>query len=93
MFQSFRVELIPRATGNGYRNMQIVMVKNECPIVVFLQSTRSPVTICFRTNSNHQYYHSHYHCIICAALTRIEVRGKQVFLLFFRDLLFIVILI
>jgi hypothetical protein len=30
MFQSFRVELIPTATGNGYRNMQIVMFEKEC---------------------------------------------------------------
>jgi hypothetical protein len=31
--------------------------------------------------------------IICAALVRLEVQGKQLFLLFFHDLLFIVILI
>jgi hypothetical protein len=29
MFQSFRVELIPRATRNGYRNMQIVMFEKN----------------------------------------------------------------
>jgi hypothetical protein len=43
--------------------------------------------------SNRQYYRSHYHCIIRGALVRLEVRGKQVFFLFFRDLLFIIILI
>jgi hypothetical protein len=86
MFPNFRVELIPKATGNGYGNMQIVMFEKECPVVC-LQSTRSPVNICQRTNSNHEYYHSHYHCFICAASARIEVRGKQVFILFFRDLL------
>jgi hypothetical protein len=34
MFESFHVELIPRATGNGYQNMQIVMFEKECMIVV-----------------------------------------------------------
>jgi hypothetical protein len=34
MFQSFHVKLIPRATGNGYQNMQIVISEKECPIVV-----------------------------------------------------------
>jgi hypothetical protein len=46
MFQSLRVELIPRETGNGYRNMQIVMFENESPIIVCLKSTRSLVTVC-----------------------------------------------
>jgi hypothetical protein len=45
MFQRFRVELIPRATGNGYRNMQIEIVGRECVIAVCLQTTRSPVTV------------------------------------------------
>jgi hypothetical protein len=31
MFQSFRVQLIPRATGDGYRNMKIVMFEKEFP--------------------------------------------------------------
>jgi hypothetical protein len=34
MFQNFWVELIPRATGNGYGNMQIVMFGREYVIVV-----------------------------------------------------------
>jgi hypothetical protein len=46
MFKNFRVELLPKGTGNGYRNMQIVIFEKECPVVVCLQSTRSPVTIC-----------------------------------------------
>jgi hypothetical protein len=34
MFQNFDVELIPRTTGNGYQNMQIVIFKRECAITV-----------------------------------------------------------
>jgi hypothetical protein len=40
-------------------------------------------------SSNFLLTYSHYHCIIFAALARLEVREKQVFTLFFRDLLFI----
>jgi hypothetical protein len=36
MFQSFCVELIPRATGNVHWNMQIVMFEKECLIVELL---------------------------------------------------------
>jgi hypothetical protein len=35
-----------------------------------------------QAKSNRQYYHSHYLCIICAALTRLEVKGKQTFFFF-----------
>jgi hypothetical protein len=38
---------------------------------------------CTQAKSNRQYYHLHYHCLICAALAK----GKQAFLLFVRDLL------
>jgi hypothetical protein len=41
MFQSFRVELIPRATGNGYQNMQITVFEKECLIVVCPESMQS----------------------------------------------------
>jgi hypothetical protein len=34
MFQNFRVELTPRATGNGERNMQIVIFEREYVTVV-----------------------------------------------------------
>jgi hypothetical protein len=40
------VEFIPRATGNGYQNMLVVMLEKEYLIVVCLESTSSPVTIC-----------------------------------------------
>jgi hypothetical protein len=33
MFQSFRVELIPIETGNGYRNMQIVMFETNVQLL------------------------------------------------------------
>jgi hypothetical protein len=33
MFQSFRVELIPRAAGSGYWNMQIVKLKNNTKLL------------------------------------------------------------
>jgi hypothetical protein len=35
---SFLVEVIPRTTGNGYRNMPIVLFEKECPVVVCLQT-------------------------------------------------------
>jgi hypothetical protein len=53
-----------------------------------LSAKHSPITFRQWTESNRQYYHSHYHCIICAALVRLVVQGKQVFLLFFHGLLF-----
>jgi hypothetical protein len=34
VFKNFHVEFIPRATGNGYQNMQIVIFERECPIVL-----------------------------------------------------------
>jgi hypothetical protein len=36
MFKNFRVELIPRAIGNVYRNMQIVVFEREYLIVACL---------------------------------------------------------
>jgi hypothetical protein len=48
MFQSFHVELIPRATTNGYRNMQIVMFEkrmyNCCLSVKHTQSSNYLLT-------------------------------------------------
>jgi hypothetical protein len=42
MFTNFRVDLTPRETGNGYRNMYIGIFEREC---VCLQSILSPVTL------------------------------------------------
>jgi hypothetical protein len=41
IFQSFRVELVPRATGNGYRSMQIVMFEKECNCRLSVKHTQS----------------------------------------------------
>jgi hypothetical protein len=81
-----------------------VIFERECVIIVCLESTCNPVTfvneqkpvvsiiIRIITVLAYDAKMQSDHCIIYAALARLEVQGKQVFL-FFRDLLFFRILI
>lgn len=54
MFQYFRMKLIPKAAGNVYRNMHImifdVIFNRERLTVVTLKNTQSPVTLCYQPN-------------------------------------------
>jgi hypothetical protein len=38
--------------------------------------------ILLTSESNRQYYHSHYHCITCAALAMLPELGKKAFVLY-----------
>jgi hypothetical protein len=43
-----------------------------------IKHTQSINCLLMNKKSNGQYYHLHYHCITFAALTRLDVQGKQV---------------
>jgi hypothetical protein len=52
--------------------MQIVIIERECVMTVCLNYIQYS-NFLLMNKSNRQYYHSHYLCIICAALARLEV--------------------